>query len=359
MKFGRVPVALRRKPTLGNRNRGKTNLPLSTVTMNHTLLSRRHFLKTLAAVFLVPHLQEPSGPNDWDQETDLARSIRLFLENTFSGLEIALDFRRINAQNNQEFRITIQANKLYPVASCFKAWIALYYYLHTPRDQWNDTQGTPLYSTIVYSNNTEAGTMLVEIAERVTGTANPIEKFNNFLMRTVGMNNGMHSWDWPGSPTVGFTDERFAPNSNRSMLYKGEFYLVDNLFTVADLAHGYDVLQRGQSFARWDTMHDAILATVSLLSIPATDYQSPLEYVFPNGYMGKDGILPETDLPSGLGRVIDDAGVVTVGDAHYIIAYMSMGESESLVRDVLGDIAKMIEVYERGRPLLPTPAYNG
>ncbi|MBA3871732.1 MAG: hypothetical protein H0X30_21505 [Anaerolineae bacterium] len=95
------------------------------------------------------------------------------------------------------------------------------------------------------------------------------------------------------------------------------------------------------------------------MTIPATDYQSPLEYVFQNGYMGKDGILPETDLPKGLGRVIDDAGVVTVGDARYIIAFMSMGEGESVVRDVLGGIAKMIDVYERGRPTLATPAYNG
>jgi hypothetical protein len=327
--------------------------------MNHFTLSRRRFLKLMTAALLIPPLQQPSGPNDWDQETELAKSIREHLESTFVGHEMALDFRRINAQNNQEFRIMIQPDKLYPVASCFKAWIALYYYLNTPREGWKDTQGTPLYSTVVFSNNTEAGTVLVDVAQRTGGTGNPIEKFNNFLMRSVGMNNGMHSWDWPGSPTVGFTDERFAPTFNRSMIYKGESFLVDNLFTVTDLAHGYDVLQRGQAFARWDAMHNAIMATDALLSIPASDYLSPLEYVFKQGYMGKDGILPEADLPKGLGRVIDDAGVVTVGDAHYIIAFMSMGEGESVVRDILGDIAAMIEVYERGRPSIATPFYNG
>ncbi len=326
---------------------------------NNFTFNRRKFLQLLGAAFLVPPFQQPTGPNDWDQETELARSIRLYLEDTFAGHEMALDFRRINAQNNQEFHIQIQADKLYPVASCFKAWIALYYYLNTARDQWADTQGTPLYSTIVFSNNTEAGTVLVDVARRAFGSGNPIEKFNNFLMQTVGMTNGMHAWEWPGSPTVGFTDERFLPSDFRGMSYKGEFYLVDNLFTVTDLAHGYDVLQRGQSFARWDTMKQAIMATDSLLSIPATDYRSPLEYVFTNGYMGKDGVLPEADLPRGLGRVINDAGVVTIGDAHYIIAFMSMGESESVIRDVLGEISKMIEVYERGRPSLATPFYNG
>ncbi len=359
MKFGRGRVAQRQKPTPGNTHWGKVNLPLSTLTMNHSQLTRRSFLKILTAAFLVPHLQQPSGPNDWDQETELAKSIREYLEGTFAGHDMALDFRRINAQNNQEFRIQIQADKLYPVASCFKAWVTLYYYLNTPKDQWKDTQGTPLYSTVVFSNNTETGTVLVDVAQRVASGGNPIQKFNNFLIRTMGMNNGMHTWDWPGSPTVGFSDERFAPSINRSMLYKGDFYLVDNLFTVTDLAHGYDVLQRGQTFARWDAMHEAILATVSLLTVPASDYLSPMEYVFSQGYMGKDGILPETDLPKGLGRVIDDAGVVTVGDAHYIIAFMSMGEGESVVRDVLNGIAKMIDIYERGRPTLATPFYNG
>lgn len=359
MKFGRGRVALRQKPTPGKTNRGSDKLPFSTLTMNHSKLTRRNFLKVLAAALFVPPLQQPTGPNDWSQETELAKSIREYLESTFAGHEMALDFRRINAQNNQEFHIQIKGDKLYPVASCFKAWVALYYYLNTPKDQWKDTQGTSLYSTVVFSNNTETGTVLVDVAQRVTSSGNPIQKFNDFLMKSVGMSNGLHAWDWPGSPTVGFTDERFVPSFDRSMTYKGDYYLIDNLFTVTDLAHGYDVLQRGQSFARWDVMREAILATNSLLTVPASNYLSPLEYVFSEGYMGKDGILPETDLPSGLGRVIDDAGVVTVGDAHYIIAFMSMGEGESIVRDKLAEIAKMIEVYERGRPSLATPFYNG
>lgn len=345
------------KPQHGDRH--KLPAPCSNPNMSDFKLTRRRFLQLLGAAILVPPLQPPpTGPNDWSQETDLARSIREYLESAFNGREMALDFRRVNANNNQEFRIQIQSDKLYPVASCFKAWIALYYYLYTPRDQWADTQGTPLYSTIVYSNNTEAGTTLAEVAERVPGTGNPIQKFNDFLRRRVGMLNGMYAWNWPGSATTGFTDERFLPSDNRGMVYNGEFYRVDNLFSATDLAHGYDVLQRGQSFARWDTLHEALLAADALLSIRAPDYTSPLEYAFPEGYMGKDGILPETDLPAGLGRVINDAGVVTIGDAHYIIGFMSMGESESIVRSVLADLAKMVEVYERGRPSITPPPYD-
>ncbi|MEZ4669113.1 MAG: hypothetical protein R3E39_14495 [Anaerolineae bacterium] len=303
---------------------------------------------------LLPLLQS-GGPTDWDRETDLARSIREYLEGLFADRNMTLDFRRINGSYDQEFKIQIKADFLYPVASCFKAWIALYYYINTPSDQWQDTEGTSLYSTVVFSSNTETGVVLAEVARRRPGDANPIVKFNDFLMKTVGMASGLHSWDWPGSPTVGFTDERFAPSDNRGVTYNGDFYRVDNLFSATDMAHGYDVLVRGEVFARWQTMKDAIAATSKLLSIRAPEYQSPLEFVAPDGYMGKDGVLPETDLPSGLGRVINDAGVLTVGDARYIIAFMAIGENETNIRAVLTDIVKMIGIYERGRPSLATP----
>src|SRR4051794_15840710 len=96
MRFGRDRVAPRRKPTLGKSNRGRLSLPLSTVIMNK-IFTRRSFLKILTSAFLIPHLQETptpapaTGPNDWNQETDLARSIREYLEGAFQGHEMALD----------------------------------------------------------------------------------------------------------------------------------------------------------------------------------------------------------------------------------------------------------------------------
>ncbi len=260
---------------------------------------------------------------------------------------MALDFRRIGATSNEEFRIQINAFDYYPVASCFKAWIPLYYYLNTPQEQWNDIEGSSLYSTVVFSNNTQTGFMLSEIAPRARGTKNAIEKFNDFLRRTVGMGSGLYSWNWDGSPTVDFFDPRFVPSENREVWDNGLPFFVDNVFTAADLAHGYDVLTRGSVFARNERLHDAIVATQKLLTIRAPDYRSPIEFVFPEGYMGKDGILPETDLPTGLGRVVNDAGVLSVGNAHYIVAFMSAGESESVVRNMLQEVINQIQVYEQ------------
>jgi hypothetical protein len=310
-------------------------------------LTRRKFLKMAGAAMFAPPLL-PLLQGDWDTETPLAAQIRQNLEAAFAGHNMALDFRRISAENNEEFRIQINASDYYPVASCFKAWIPLYYYLNTPREQWNDTEGSPLYSTVVYSNNTQTGFMLSEIAPHARGNKNAIEKFNDFLWLTVGMSGGLYSWNWDGSPTVDFFDPRFVPTENRQVWENGQAYAVDNVFTAADLAHGYDVLTRGPVFARTERLHDALVASDALLTIRAPDYQSPIEYVFQNGYMGKDGILPDTDLPIGLGRVVNDAGVLSVGDAHYIVAFMSAGESESVVRNMLQTVVDQIRVYETG-----------
>jgi hypothetical protein len=272
---------------------------------------------------------------------------------------MALDFRRINERYDEEFRIQINAFDWFPVASCFKSWVALYYYLNTPTEEWQDEPGSLLHNTVVFSNNLQAGAVLAEVSRRISNSRNPIEKFNDFLQSTVGMSNGLHSWDWPESATIGFTDPRFIPSETRGIQLDDQYFRIDNLFTADDLAHGYDVLTRGAVFAEWGKLREAIAATNALLSIPAAAYQSPLEYVFPDGYMGKDGILPEADLPAGLGRVVNDAGVVTVGEAKYIIVFLSIRENELAVRDVLSDIARMIDIYERGRRTMPPPSGDG
>lgn len=42
--------------------------------------------------------------------------------------------------------------------------------------------------------------------------------------------------------------------------------------------------------------------------------------------LAKTASCLETDLPAGLGRVANDAGVLSVGDAHYIVSFMSIGK---------------------------------
>jgi len=316
-------------------------MPLSSSKKPKLFLSRRQFIGIFGAAALASPLRAVGY--DWEEESPLARQLRETLEGTFAGLSMALDFRRINTQMDEEFRIQINAFDIFPGASCFKAFLALYYYLNTPREIWQDAEGSPLYSTAVYSNNVETGTVLLDVAGRVKGDWNALEKFNNFLRITLGIEGGLYTWDWPGTPTTGLYDTRYA---ERQMIVRGISYPVINYFTADDLARGYDILTRGDVFTVSPTMRDAILATRTLLSISDPNYRSPLERVFPGGYMGKDGILPSGDI--AVGRVVNDAGVITVNSNRYIISFLSARESESVALDVLGQVINQINVYESG-----------
>ena len=298
-------------------------------------LSRREFLKLLGAAAVT---------GDWEQETPLVTAIREYLETVFDGLNMALDFRRINSTYDETFRIQINAFNLYPVASCFKAFLVLYYFLYTPQSEWVYDQNSVVYRTAVYSDNTLTGVLLEEISQRIPGRRNAIEKFNDFLHITMGLTSGLHRWNWPDTPVVGISDARFAPSEARQVIIAGQAYLVDNVFTAADLGRGYDFLARGEYFTWSPVLRDAIHMTKTLMSIPAPDYQSPIERVYPAGYVGKDGILPSRDVATG--RVVNDAGLLSVGDRTYIVAFMSAGESESTAINVLREVVDQVEVYE-------------
>jgi len=309
------------------------------------MLSRRHFLRLLgsAALASVGRIQA----QDWEVETPLVARMREHLEWVIGGLNITLDFRGIDSAQNEQFRIQINADALQPVASCFKAFIVPYYFLNVPRGAWDYGENSLLYSMAVHSSNSATGIVLDQIARYIDGPENAIVKFNNFL-RSMGLSNGLHSWNWGGSPTENLTDPRYAPSAvtGRVVRIRGITYQIDNVLTAADLARGHDFITRGEYFTESDQMREALRLTKQLLSIPSsTGYRSPIERVFPPGYTGKDGILPASDIATG--RVVNDAGTLHVGPNTYIIAFMSAGESESIALDVLREVIGQIDTYEQ------------
>lgn len=305
-------------------------------------VNRRRFIVLLGGTFLT--LTNRLFAHDWEDETPAVAAARAALESAFAGRQMALDFRRFNRSFDELFRIQINALDLFPVASCFKAWLALHYFVHVPPDEWDTGEYSPVYQMAVSSDNVNTGVVLDMVARRARSRKNAIETFNDFLTQTVGMANGLHTWNWPDSPTVGLTDPRFAPSAARSVRLGGQEYRVDNAFTAADLARGYDFLLRGEYFTRSPELKAAIQAARALLSIPAHNYRSPIERVYADGYTGKDGILPSADISTG--RVVNDAGLIRRGDYHYIIAFMSAGESESTALSVLGQVISQMQTFD-------------
>jgi hypothetical protein len=308
--------------------------------------SRRQFLRLLGGAAVMAAGR--AFAQDWEVESPVVTRIREHLEWVIGGWNMVLDFRGFDQTFNEWFRIQINAERLMPVASCFKAFVVPYYFLHTPPEEWRYDENSVLYSMAVHSNNTATGMILDNVARRVPGSDNAIVKFNNFL-RQMGLANGLHSWNWEDSPTAGLTDPRYAPSavSGRVVNVHGQVFHVDNVFTAADLARGYDYITRGGYFTSSEEVREVLRLTQEVLSIPSTStgYVSPIERVFPPGYIGKDGILPASDIQTG--RVIDDAGALRVGDHTYIVAFMSAGESESVALDVLREIVGQIGVYEQ------------
>lgn len=312
-------------------------------------MNRRDFLRWMAGG-LIGGAAGRTLAEQWYIDTPLVAQMRADVDTLLAGRQMTLDFRGINAEQDEVFRIQVRADGLMPVASCFKAFLVLYYYLNTPADEWVDDIFSTVYRTAVYSDNRATGVVLAEVAGRVDGPKNAIEKFNDFLRITVGMQNGLHTWNWEGSPTVGLSDPRYAPSAvnGRVVQLGGQAYQVDNVTTAADLARGHDFITRGEYFTQDADFREAVRRTQALLAIPGDDigYRSPIERAYDGSYSGKDGILPADMVATG--RVVNDAGVIETDSHRYIVAFLSAGESESTALYVLGEVLRQISVYEEG-----------
>jgi hypothetical protein len=303
-----------------------------------------------------------TGIEEFKSEIELLAQIRQNIAARFKNREMALDFRRVNAEGELNWLIQIKADELYPVASSFKSFVVLWYFLMTPRDEWVFDLDSDIYRVSIYSNNRLTGSLLTEVAERVEGDGNAVEKFNDFLRDELGLTEGMFSWDWPSSATVGMYDFRFEPGDDRIVEVHGRTEGVRNVFTATELAKGWLYIALAEQSDRWESdphFQDAILATREILSIPAATYRSPIERVAYGGYTGKDGTLPIGSI--AVGRVINDAGIIRVpnGTGQYIISFMSAGEREQFTEPALREVVDSIRIYEDFKNPLRQPTVQG
>lgn len=262
---------------------------------------------------------------------------------------IAVDLRELDANLQTSVRLSHNETTLMPVASCFKAFVALYYFWNVPQNEWRVDEQSPLYRMIVVSDNLLTGQVIADVAPYITLYGNPLQKFNDFLLYTMGLKNGLYTWKWADNPIEGYVDSRFAPSSERFALVMGVQHAVENLTTAEDLANGYTFMHHppedvpGAAFAA--------ASALKMLSIPAEKYQSPFERAGWSDYTGKDGILQKNDISTG--NVVADAGIIhlqpdginTLDERRYIMAYLSAGQTEYSAIHTLRAISEALREF--------------
>ncbi len=306
---------------------------------------------TRATRWVAPtYLQTATPPTAPPDTTGLEAAIR----DAVGSQLIGVDLRRLDANQQVVFAITINQEPLYPVASCFKAFLVYFYFWNTPPEQWQTGPESDAYRVAVFSDNVRTGFLLRDAAAAVEVYGNALEKFNDCLLYNIGMTHGIHTWDWAGNPLIGFTDPRFEPSEERVVNVRGVAHRIDNVTTPTDLANGYTFLAQAAAgtlaprpldpFFDMERAQRSAQAALDLLAIPAANYDSPLERAGTTGYIGKDGILRQSDISTG--NVVGDAGLVQVGDQRYVIAFISVSQSEYAAVLTLTALVDTVRAFE-------------
>ncbi len=251
------------------------------------------------------------------------------------------------------YRVGINQDALRPTASCFKAWLPLYYFNFTPYEDWRDDPDALVYKVAVHSNNVATGQLMQQVGA-LQNFGNDLEKYNDFMLYGMKLEHGISSWNWPGNPLVGFVDDRFSSGGDRVVRAGGETHNIGNVTTAADTLNGWRELLR-RTVATDDTTYtdnpyrrQAALRALRVLSIPGIEsYNSPIERIVGRGvYIGKDGVLPADAISTG--RVVNDAGLIPLADGALGISFFSVRESEFSAVEILRAIIQAMYRVEFG-----------
>ncbi len=303
-------------------------------------LSRRDFLKVVGAGVITHALPEHSKIPD--SFSTVEENIDALLQNK----DMALELKRFDSEGKVLYEYSRKSDELFPVASTFKLFVALYYFINTPQSEWKQEEGSDMHSMIVFSNNGKTGDVLAEVSSRVPGEGNAIEKFNDFLHEKVGMQkeNGIARWDAGALRAKKNTDEKVTKDPNSKAV---------NFLTTEDIIKGLSFLATAESKDDWEKdeqFQAAIKATRALASLPSPEYQSVLDRVAPfsNGY-GKDGILRPSDI--GISVFTEGCVYPQSDGGSLVVAYMAKRQTEPTLRLVLKQVLDDISRFETRRNL--------
>jgi len=314
--------------------------------------SRRQALR-VAGLAAAEGTLAASVPGGWrtlparqQRDEGVVQEIRRILNAAFRGREMGLFFSYFDENRVERVLYEIQENRVYPVASSFKAAVALYYFMTLPEELWDWGPRTPVYRMAVYSNNGTTGDV-IQIVGDYLGAKNSIVAYNDFVTETLGLRYGLYQWTFEEfyTSTNGLVDMRFAP-SRFDTVITGKAV---NFSTPVELAEVFRFMAKAEDDPRWESdphFRAALEATRELLSITAVEYISPLERVIAyTHHYSKDGSLRPIDIGT---YVLNDSGIWVMPDkGSYLISFMSAQETEVAVADALSQVAEAMRVYQR------------
>ena len=252
--------------------------------------------------------------------------------------DTAVAVRKYDPDGNLLFSLTANEDRLYPVASGFKGFLALFYLLTTPEDEWQIEPLSNVHSMVAFSNNVKTGRVLEEVG---------IEAFNDFLLDEIDTENGIGRWSY----TRTVTDDRFTyqPGVRDIYLMSGRLIQTNNAMTMNDLIKGYEYLIRAPQDPRWQTdehWRHSIETAIMLMSVRAEDYPTPFESIvrLPFSY-GKEGSLRPDD---GLGIIVLNETIIipTTDGSSLMVSLMTANVSHARFRDMAERILNWVGEIE-------------
>lgn len=234
----------------------------------------------------------------------LAQNIQELIGTQYAGLSM-----QVVRRGERHESLNVYADRLFPVASAFKAPVLLYYLQSLPREMWEMDKNSALYNMIVYSHNSATATVLGQVGDWLRQNSpqrgNNLELFNDFLV-SMELQPMLSSWGY-GSATSNQFDDRGAGVMN----FSGGQLPIGNATTLQNLTDFYcRFLELSDSHFSAEVQQ----AFRYLTSIADLRYLSPLEYNFlGQDFLGKDGYLNPGTFPN-LGSTRMDSGILTVDD---------------------------------------------
>lgn len=260
----------------------------------------------------------------------------------------------------------IDMDKQMPVVSAVKGPILMYFFDVVDPEVWNsvpvelwtiqdETQVPPyyrdlwrehrvilrdLYRMIVVSDNISTGNALAYAFDyyHPEGIDNPLEAFNDWSMKTVGMSaeSGMRQWDEGATNNPNWVVDRF--NSRMTTIYnKATFY--NNTYSALDLGRFYQWLYT-------EADRNVYQRAVDVMSIIEKGrYPGILEETAQRvgGIpVSKDGFVGPGDRNNSLRQYLTaDAGLILVDDQAYIIVTMAVNGGDKMP-DVYAEVRRVI-----------------